>query len=571
MSMDYAKYINLLTSVWAIKPSAGLSLATLANRIFFDNSELSMSEKKSLIQQKLEKNCYKIIVTRPQAAPVVSSMIRMQDAPQGAVAMIRITGTILKEGDICVKGLDDYERELAMAGENKNIAGVILSIDSGGGSIYGVERFGNLVKNFEKDYEKPIAAFVSNEANSAAYWIASSAPKVFLDGQASEVGSVGAMVSFYDYTEYFNKEGIKSVVVNATKSVNKNKPYLDAIEKGDYSALRRQLDQYNEIFLSTVRKNRKGKLSNSPRVAIESEDVKEKTVPQVLTGQVYIGNQAIEIGLADEISDLESVVDYIKARARDEFGINAEQTVVEHHEEEEENEYDNEFTINGKSNFTMYNKMSKAQLEARKDELQKQMTALTADGKGESDDYNATKYEVEQIDFVLSAKESASQNKNLKAANASLSARVTELEKEVEATAAATSNDELQSQFDAYKENSEKQLGELNEKVTASAAKVDELTEKLNEVVASKDELQASLETTKTELTAANEKVANMEDFINENFDGGVDAMNAPASTSATTDVEPIVEPKPLTDYELARQAKREANELLALAKNSKK
>jgi protease-4 len=561
--MNYAKYINLLTGVWAIKPSAGVSMAMIANRIFFDNTELSRSEQKSLIQQKIEKSCYKIIVTRPQAAPIVSSMINMKDAPKGSIAMIRITGTILKEGDICVKGLDDYERELVAAGENGNIAGVILSIDSGGGSIYGVERFGNLVKNFEKDYEKPITAFVSNEANSAAYWIASSAPRIFLDGQASEVGSVGAMVSFYDYTEYFNKEGIKSVIVNATKSVNKNRPYLDAIEKGDYSLLRRQLDQYNEIFLATVRKNRKGKLANSPRVAIESEDVKEKTVPQVLTGQVYIGQQAIDIGLADEISDLESVVDYITTRAMKEFGIDAEQTVVEHHEEEEDG-YDNEFTINGKSNFTMYNKMSKAQLEARKDELQKQMTALTADGKGESDDYNATKYEVEQIDFVLSAKEATSQNKNLKAANASLSARVTELEKAVEDASNAQASEELQKQFDEYKASSEETVNALNEKLETSANELAEMKEQFEAVTTSKEELTAQLASKDTQIEESTQKMAAMEAFINANFEGGMDAINAPAAVSTTSDVEEVEQPKEMTKWDISRQARKEAAALLS-------
>lgn len=562
MSMNYAKYINLVTGVWAIKPSAGVSMAMIANRIFFDNAELSKSEQKSLIQQKIEKSCYKIIVTRPQAAPIVSSMINMKDAPKGAIAMIRITGTILKEGDICVKGLDDYERELVAAGENDNIAGVILSIDSGGGSIYGVERFGNLVKNFEKDYEKPITAFVSNEANSAAYWIASSAPRVFLDGQASEVGSVGAMVSFYDYTEYFNKEGIKSVIVNATKSVNKNRPYLDAIEKGDYSLLRRQLDQYNEIFLATVRKNRKGKLANSPRVSIESEDVKEKTVPQVLTGQVYIGQQAVDIGLADEISDLESVVDYIKTRAMKEFGIDAEQTLVEHHEEED-SEYDNELTINGKSNFTMYNKMSKEQLEARKDELQKQMTALTADGKGESDDYNATKYEVEQIDFVLSAKEATSQNKSLKAANASLSTRVTELEKAVEDASNAQASDELQKQFDDYKASSEETVNALNQKLETSANELAEMKQQLDATKSSNEDLTAQLTAKDTQIEESTQKMAAMEAFINANFEGGVDAISAPAAVSTTSDVEEVEQPKEMTNWDISRQARKEAMALL--------
>ena len=49
--MNYAKYINLLTSVWAIKPSTGHSIAMMAERIFFGKSELSISEKKSLIEQ----------------------------------------------------------------------------------------------------------------------------------------------------------------------------------------------------------------------------------------------------------------------------------------------------------------------------------------------------------------------------------------------------------------------------------------------------------------------------------------------------------------------------------------
>ena len=228
----------------------------------------------------------------------------------GSIALIRVQGFISEHGDWCMKGLVDYERELNAAGENENIKGVILQVDSNGGSVYGVERFSGIVSGFQRKYSKPLAALAKNKALSAGYFIIAGAPKIFVSGNMSEVGSIGTMVTIYDDKKGLEKYGLTQHIINASQSTNKNKSYMDAL-KGDYTLMREWLDDFNKVFLDTVESGRGSKINRAEMLDIEMADGTTKATPEPLTGKVYMGRKAIQAGLADEIGDLEAVMAYI--------------------------------------------------------------------------------------------------------------------------------------------------------------------------------------------------------------------------------------------------------------------
>lgn len=211
------------------------------------------------------------------------------EVPAGSIAAIEVRGVLTKNGYF-----DEYEWKrvpgMALIGQiiteadkSPNIAGILLIIDSPGGTVDGTESLANQVRNSKT----PVLAFVDGLAASAAYWVASQANAVVLSGETSEVGSIGTMIQLVNADGFFKRWGLDVHRINATKSTDKNRSVLEAKE-GKYELIRSELlDPVNEVFLKSVREGRKGDIN------LKQENV--------LTGKLYLGTNAIKVGLADAI------------------------------------------------------------------------------------------------------------------------------------------------------------------------------------------------------------------------------------------------------------------------------
>ncbi len=214
-----------------------------------------------------------------------SSMIEsLQDAPEGSVAIINIAGAITKYDQACgPDGMLSKSKILEACYHNKNIKGIIIKIDSGGGEGSGMRAFCEALSQ----KNKPVVAFVDDMACSAAYGIASGCDYIVAGSSLTQIGSIGTYLTIADYEKYYENQGIKLIEIYATLSKDKNKPYYEAF-KGNLEPLRAVCDKFNEDFLSTIEKNREGKLKSD-----------RKTWG---TGKVWFAEDALKIGLIDEIN-----------------------------------------------------------------------------------------------------------------------------------------------------------------------------------------------------------------------------------------------------------------------------
>jgi len=227
---------------------------------------------------------------------------------QDVNAIISIDGPIMRTGGWCYKGCDDITEELRMVGEHVRVKGVVLKIHSPGGSVWGTELLAKFVADFEQKYNKPIVGLIQQQADSAAYWIASQCPYVIVNGNSAEAGCIGTMVTLYDYSGEMELLGIKEIVINATKSFNKNAEVKAALD-GNESLMRTNiLDPLNEAFLSAVTKGRGSKLNTTD---------KENGVPLVLTGRTFYGPEIVKQGLADAMGDIEAALNYLDKRSKE--------------------------------------------------------------------------------------------------------------------------------------------------------------------------------------------------------------------------------------------------------------
>lgn len=228
------------------------------------------------------------------AAEITGSMRRgydYNDAPTGSKAVIPVKGVLLKEDqdDGCgyfVAGTQTIARRIREADQHRNIDGIILNIDTPGGSVAGIQALADTIKNTQK----PIIAFVDGMAASAGYFAASAADYIVLENESISAGCIGTMISIIDTQPYFEALGVRFHDIVSNLSPDKNADYYKALE-GDYDPIKENtLDPLAKQFHDYV-------MAARPNI--------DKSA---LTGKLYFAADALKLNLADEIGSLERAV-----------------------------------------------------------------------------------------------------------------------------------------------------------------------------------------------------------------------------------------------------------------------
>lgn len=222
-----------------------------------------------------------------------NSIRDLRDAPHGSIAVISISGAITKHDQEC--GPDGMQSKASIIKECyslKNIKGVILKIDSGGGEGTAMR----LMSEAISERNKAVIAFIDDFACSAAYGIASGCDYIVANSEVAQMGSIGTYLTIADYEKYYEQKGIRLVEIYATLSKDKNKDYYEAL-KGNLEPLRKVADKFNEMFISSIEKNRDGKLTEKREVWG--------------TGKVFFAEEALKLGLIDEINSFSNTLNII--------------------------------------------------------------------------------------------------------------------------------------------------------------------------------------------------------------------------------------------------------------------
>ncbi len=214
------------------------------------------------------------------------------------IAVIPIRGTLMKEDESDCEyfqaGMRTLSERVLEADRDPNVIGIILYIDSPGGTVDGTKAFSDAIKSCKK----PVVAFVDGIMASGALWIGTSAQKVIAQNSTTEIGSIGVMVAFADMQPVWEAEGVKFHRINADQSKDKNKNFTDALA-GDYAGIKKEeLNPLADQFITAVKANRPN-ISNS-----------------VFTGKVYFAEEALSLGLIDEIGSFETAVAAVSALAK---------------------------------------------------------------------------------------------------------------------------------------------------------------------------------------------------------------------------------------------------------------
>ncbi|WAM47211.1 signal peptide peptidase SppA [Vreelandella venusta] len=220
---------------------------------------------------------YRVFLAEPTASLPTESHI----------ALVEVHGVIASDApanaERIIKGLN-------RAWSSQSAAAVVLHIDSPGGSPVQSQRVYDEIMRLRDQGDKPIIAVIEDIGASGAYYVASAADSI-VASRASLVGSIGVIYAGFGFQEAINQIGVERRVMTA----GENKAFLDPFQPlGEEAADFWQgvLTQTHEQFIGDVKAGRGDRLSNSP---------------EIFSGLIWSGEQALELGLIDELASLEQV------------------------------------------------------------------------------------------------------------------------------------------------------------------------------------------------------------------------------------------------------------------------
>jgi protease-4 len=234
-----------------------------------------------------------IFWVREDRKPVVDASVKF-------TAVVTLSGVIAANTQ---SSSDNIDAALGAAFKNPGTAGIILKINSPGGSpVEAGIIYRNLIRMRKLHPTIPVYAVIGDVGASGAYYVAAAADKIYVD-PASIVGSIGVIMEGFGFPGLLDKLGVERRV--QTAGVNKaiGDPFSPQTDD-QKQRLQVMLDGIHQQFITAVKQGRGSRLHETP---------------DMFSGAFWDGEQAIQMGLADAEGDVGSVArDVIKAdRTRD--------------------------------------------------------------------------------------------------------------------------------------------------------------------------------------------------------------------------------------------------------------
>ena len=211
------------------------------------------------------------------------------------VALIKVYGDIVGyeeewEGGWMQTSSEKVLEYINQININEQIKAIIVEIDSGGGEPVASEEIYMALKRTQK----PTVALIKGMGASGAYVVAIGTDKIYASN-FSDVGSIGVTMSYLDYSKQSEKEGIIYQHLSSGKFKDTGDPDKELTDE-EKELLMRDINKVHRMFVELIAENR---------------DLDFEYVSKLADGSTMLGIDAKEVGLIDEIGDLEDVKEYL--------------------------------------------------------------------------------------------------------------------------------------------------------------------------------------------------------------------------------------------------------------------
>ena len=178
--------------------------------------------------------------------------------------------------------------KLNIAKENDKIKAVVLRINSPGGSALTSDIIAEKIKELAS--EKPVYVSMSSVAASGGYYISANADKIFVD-RNTITGSIGVVSILPDFSKLITDNGVN----------------IEKISEGEYSDLYSSdtftEKKYNKIYNSNLKV-----YDDFLNVVSKARKIDKEKLKTIAEGRIWTGEEAVKIGLADEIGGLNEAI-----------------------------------------------------------------------------------------------------------------------------------------------------------------------------------------------------------------------------------------------------------------------
>jgi protease-4 len=200
------------------------------------------------------------------------SLIRMEGVISGSQSSGLLGGTSITPESII--------EQLISAEKNPGIKAIIIRVNSGGGSAAASQEIFEELKKIKK----PVVVSVGDICASGAYYISCAADKIVAN-RSSSIGSIGVIMQITNLEELYKKLGITYTTIKAGKYKDVGSPDRPLTDE-EQGLLQEQTFKVYDQFINDV---------------AQSRNIPVEKVKEIATGWVYLGTEALDLGLIDKI------------------------------------------------------------------------------------------------------------------------------------------------------------------------------------------------------------------------------------------------------------------------------
>jgi signal peptide peptidase SppA len=215
-----------------------------------------------------------------------------------SIARVVVRGTMMK-GQSSFGGTSTValRRDIRQAAADPNVSGILLDIDSPGGTVAGTADLAAEVRAARR--RKPVWAHIDDLGASAAYWVASQADQLFANDRTALVGSIGTVLTVYDQSAAAEAQGVKPLVFATGPLKGAGAPGSPVTEE-QRNYFQSIVDDSQVSFDAAVKNGR---------------NFTADQLAAVKTGGVFPAAKALDLGLIDGIRSIDRTLEAL-ARAK---------------------------------------------------------------------------------------------------------------------------------------------------------------------------------------------------------------------------------------------------------------
>jgi protease-4 len=200
------------------------------------------------------------------------------------IAIVEIKGVITQSSGI-IEEINQYQ-------EDEGVKAIILRIDSPGGGVGPAQEIHREILKVKS--KKKVVTSMGSVAASGGYYIAC-ASDLIIANPGTITGSIGVLMEFTNIEELFKKIGIKGVVLKSGEHKDIGSPFREMTPE-EKKIIQDVIDNVHQQFIQAVAEGRK---------------MDRAKVMQIADGRILTGEQAKQIGLVDQIGNLQDAIDIV--------------------------------------------------------------------------------------------------------------------------------------------------------------------------------------------------------------------------------------------------------------------